>query len=119
MGAAPSSKDLRDEKKLQQDTASAASALEDIEQSVTEAEAALWTYIETCPAGDINEARQRIIAFYERFTDKLAALRNNKDERPKDINLPVYFDKTVHALPGSSILVREDEPSSIIAYTLS
>ncbi|KAI8141356.1 hypothetical protein BJV82DRAFT_618896 [Fennellomyces sp. T-0311] len=33
---------------------------------------------------------------------------------------PDYFrsDKKVHAMPESSILVREDEPTSIIAYTL-
>lgn len=25
----------------------------------------------------------------------------------------------VHALPGSGVLVREDEPASVVAYTLS
>lgn len=33
---------------------------------------------------------------------------------------PDYISqKTVHCFPGSSVLVREDEPTSIIAYTLS
>ena len=32
---------------------------------------------------------------------------------------PGWLEGQLHALPGGSLLIREDDPSSIIAYTLS
>jgi 1-phosphatidylinositol-3-phosphate 5-kinase len=32
---------------------------------------------------------------------------------------PEWLKGSLHALPGGSLLIREDDPSSIIAYTLS
>lgn len=35
------------------------------------------------------------------------------------LRLPDYYNGKAHALPGGHVLVREDDPASIIAYTLS
>ncbi|TIC76009.1 hypothetical protein E3Q00_00426 [Wallemia mellicola] len=45
---------------------------------------------------------------------------NSEDNAKKEKSSNDYLNNPrVHAFPGSSILVREDEPSSIIAYALS
>lgn len=54
--------------------------------------------------------------------EKMYLLNNVEEwlETMKEM-IPEYAKEggKVHALPGSGVLVREDEPASVVAYTLS
>lgn len=100
--------------------------LDVIERDLEVAAGALATAVSTTPSGQLNSVRQETIAVYRRFETKLDAIHKKGDSKDKSDDgeksrsgLPEYFGRQVHALPGSAILVREAEPSSIIAYTLS
>ena len=75
------------------------------------------------PDGVLNEARallvRRINFYFDEFTQfrKNFEVPGNCDELP--LRLPEYYDGRYHALPGSHVVLREDDPASIIAYTLS
>lgn len=100
--------------------------LDVMEQDLEIADVALRSSAAETPPGQLNRVRQEIIAVYTRFEARLDALQKNgaskdnaDDGEKRREDLPEYLGKQVHALPGSAILVREAEPSSIIAYTLS
>ncbi|ORX36029.1 hypothetical protein BD324DRAFT_520177 [Kockovaella imperatae] len=72
----------------------------------------------------LNDVRQRFTLAIRDAEERTAAWQKDHDvpEDFKDLplNLPEYVaDDKIHALPGSSILVRENEPSSIFAHALS
>jgi 1-phosphatidylinositol-3-phosphate 5-kinase len=81
------------------------------------------TYNATSP-GRLNDARQLFVSTEVAIRSKVAEWKKENGIQSEGAvpipNLPEYAGgKGVHALPGGSVLVREDEPSSIIAYTLS
>ena len=78
----------------------------------------------TSPIAQLNDIRRQLIQSYQSIQAKLDAWQKKReikvDSRDKSVELPIYLtDKKVHVLPGSMVMVREEEPSSIIAYTLS
>ncbi|KAI9315945.1 hypothetical protein BX666DRAFT_2028187 [Dichotomocladium elegans] len=79
--------------------------------------------LEQTPLERMNDFRR---VFALRATAIISQLTEWQENKCKDLfdgcgwEPPDYIkDKTVHPFPGSSVLVREEEPSSIIAYTLS
>ncbi|KAK4684262.1 hypothetical protein P7C73_g5929, partial [Tremellales sp. Uapishka_1] len=86
--------------------------------------ASLNDLLGSTPPGQINNVRKQFALQIKSATARVSAWqKQHQIEEPcEDSPLvePEYVaDPKVHALPGSSVLVREDEPSSIIAYTLS
>ncbi|KAI9493812.1 hypothetical protein BDB00DRAFT_872055 [Zychaea mexicana] len=73
----------------------------------------------------LNDVRRAFVVQAKFMLDQLTEWQ--RDRCPELIaecgwDIPDYFnsaDKRVHAMPDSSILVREDEPTSIISYTLN
>ncbi|CAO3607438.1 unnamed protein product [Mucor hiemalis] len=72
---------------------------------------------------ELNDFRRHFAIQSESIIQYLSEWQHTKCEEVTDEigwDSPDYISsKTVHSFPGSSVLVREDEPSSIIAYTLS
>lgn len=95
--------------------------LDDIESEMDNLAQTLSNAIARCNPGHINDVRQEILAAYRRYTGSLDAIQKQLriKDAPEPEDLPAYFGSQVHALPGSSVLLRESEPSSIIAHTLS
>lgn len=101
--------------------------LESIQHDLEAAEVVLASALANTPPGQLNTVRQEVISVYTQFEARLDAIQQRKiDSKEKSeeaeksrSGLPEYLGKQVHALPGSAILVREAEPSSVIAYTLS
>jgi 1-phosphatidylinositol-3-phosphate 5-kinase len=78
--------------------------------------------IGSCSNGGINGVRCKIKAAYDSLHLRILALSKTETAdiaKAAEQDLPEYFGRHVHSLPGSSVLIREDEPSSIIAYTIS
>jgi 1-phosphatidylinositol-3-phosphate 5-kinase len=79
--------------------------------------------ISQIPSSRLNDARTLIAAHHKSMEQMFTSyLKENKI--PGSLNdapfaLPGYIQGDTHALPGGSLLLREDDPSSIIAYTLS
>jgi len=75
------------------------------------------------PPSQINDARALLALQHDLFVELLTAFLKDNDvpgslaDAPFD--MPEYLQGHIHALPGGSLLVREDDPSSIIAHTLS
>ena len=93
-------------------------------QSVRGNQAALSELCSSHPATQLNDIRQKLEIAIHEAQDSLAAWQKDHDV-PEDfqdlpLDLPDYLaNDKIHALPGSSILIREDEPSSVFAYALS
>lgn len=99
-------------------------ALAQLSTDFHQVESNLYDVLAATPIGQLNDARRHISTAIKSATGKLLAWQNkfgiDHDFAASPLELPEYAkDSKVHALPGSSVLVREDEPSSIIAYTLS
>lgn len=62
---------------------------------------------------DAIRANQQAIESY-----KKEYVPESKAEEPA-LRTPGYYDGGIHALPGGHVLIREDDPASIIAFTLS
>ncbi|WWC58469.1 uncharacterized protein I303_101012 [Kwoniella dejecticola CBS 10117] len=93
-----------------------------LEESI-DCRTALLNEIEASPPSQVNNAR---IEFAQRFQTIAARLEECKVERAMagSTDILSYLPKhirsaTSFALPGSSVIVRLEEPTSIIAYTLS
>lgn len=86
-------------------------------------ETGLYDCISTTEPSQINDARRAFTATAKSISLKLAASekQSGEDASKDDLDpfLPDFMKEKTHALPGSHVLIREDEPSSIIAYTLS
>lgn len=95
--------------------------LDVIENELDNVAVALRDAVDRCNPGQMNDVRQEVLANYRRYVSQLDEIQKRLKVKdvPEPEDLPLYFGKKVHALPGSSVLIREDEPSSIIAYTLS
>jgi 1-phosphatidylinositol-3-phosphate 5-kinase len=79
--------------------------------------------ISQIPSSRLNDARTLITAHHNHMEQMLTLyLKDNKvpgSLSDVSLSLPDYIGGDVHAMPGGSLLVREDDPSSVIAYTLS
>lgn len=84
--------------------------------------------ISSTPQGLFNDLRISFSAFIRSSLSEIEAwekkyLPENADEGLEALKemIPEYAKEggRVHALPGSGVLVREDEPASVVAYTLS
>ncbi|KAK8866021.1 hypothetical protein IAR55_001172 [Kwoniella newhampshirensis] len=85
---------------------------------------ALHELLLSTPAGQVNDVRrqfvQKTLNSSRKITNwqKTYGIEESFDDVP--LRVPEYVsDATVHTIPGSAILVRENEPSSLIAHTLS
>ncbi|WVQ85237.1 hypothetical protein IAT38_007402 [Cryptococcus sp. DSM 104549] len=91
------------------------------------AKSALLSSLSTTPPSQINDVRIQLALHIKQSSGKLAAWQKKHGAEEVEgwdkveVKVPEYAVEggKVHALPGSGVLVREDEPSSIIAYTLS
>ena len=102
-------------------TLNPANALNLISSDLSDAEDRLISSLNECSIGDLNDIRQRLVVIRPSFVDRLDEWQKKLEvttveEEPR---LPPYFDAQTHVIPGSSVIVREQEPSSIIAHTLS
>ncbi|KAI8646176.1 hypothetical protein BD408DRAFT_381112 [Parasitella parasitica] len=72
---------------------------------------------------ELNDFRRYFAIQSESIIQYLTEWQESKCDEVTDAcgwHSPDYISlKSVHCFPGSSVLVREDEPTSIIAYTLS
>ena len=96
---------------------SLAKILDDIEKS----ESSLKESIDPV---QLNDARIEFARSVKRIEKDMAGWQAQHDVPIEfgdiPLDLPSYMQEgKIHALPGSSVLLREDEPSSIFAYTLS
>jgi hypothetical protein len=75
------------------------------------------------PHSQSNDVRALLALHHERLVELFTAFLRDNDipgslaDAP--FVLPEYLKGHLHALPGGSLLVKEDDPSSIIAHTLS
>jgi 1-phosphatidylinositol-3-phosphate 5-kinase len=87
----------------------------------------LLQLLASCPAEQVNDVRRAFAANVSQILikavtwQKTHASEESFAETP--LRIPNYADNRtegkVWALPGSAVLVREEEPSSVIAYTMS
>jgi len=87
-------------------------------------EARLYNALASTPKSQLNDVRRQFSAIIKKSTIEISAWveQNSIEEQPEKLrsDLPAWASNgKIHALPGSSVLVHEDEPSSVIAYTLS
>lgn len=84
--------------------------------------------ISSTPQSLFNDLRISFSSFIKSSLSEIAAwekmyLPDNVEEWLETMKemIPEYAKEggRVHALPGSGVLVREDEPASVVAYTLS
>jgi len=98
-------------------------AIDDIELELRRTETDLDIALTECFSGQLNDVRQRLLTKHRMFKGRLDELRKELEIKEGDQNegaeLPCYFGSKIHAPPGSSFLIREDEPSSVISYALS
>ncbi|EIW72592.1 hypothetical protein TREMEDRAFT_58763 [Tremella mesenterica DSM 1558] len=96
--------------------------LDILREEAIRVEKGLKDTISSSQALRLNDIRRQFSSQMNVLSAKLDTWRKkNKIDSPPGTPLwrPEYAAEKVHALPGSSILIREDEPSSVIAYTLS
>lgn len=90
--------------------------------------------LRVCSHGTLNDTRRLFMAAARSLSQRLALWEQHHAEElgqadaaspdastpPTDFPIPSFMrEKGVHVLPGSSVIIREDEPASIIAHTLS
>ncbi|ORY33694.1 hypothetical protein BCR39DRAFT_518613 [Naematelia encephala] len=99
-------------------------ALQNLSASFRVLEAGLYDTLADTPPGQLNDVRREFCLAAKSVHGKLAewqkanAITEDFDGVPAV--LPDYVgEPKVWALPGSSVLIREEEPGSVIAYTLS
>ena len=94
-----------------------------MEVAVDQAKAVCKEQLALLNSATLNDGRQSLIEDVRNFSEQLEAWQKKHacdfDDSEAPLALPEYYGAKVHALPGSAVLVREDEPSSLIAYTLS
>ncbi|CEP06872.1 hypothetical protein [Parasitella parasitica] len=88
----------------------------------TDHQAMLYT-LSDISLNELNDFRRYFAIQSESIIQYLTEWQESKCDEVTDAcgwDSPDYISlKSVHCFPGSSVLVREDEPTSIIAYTLS
>jgi 1-phosphatidylinositol-3-phosphate 5-kinase len=87
-----------------------------------EAERHICEKLDASGAGQLNDSRLALSDLIGTLLSEIADWRRSRKvgDDLECSTVPEYTKPgKVHALPGSSVLVREDEPSSIVAYTLS
>jgi len=99
------------------------SQLDSIELKVGSAETDLVASLAEAASGQLNDIRQNVLSTYQKLKaevdDSYKKLGMKEEDFGEAPALPCYFSSKTHAPPGSSFLVREEEPSSIISYALS
>jgi len=99
------------------------SQLDPIELKVGSAETDLVASLAEAASGQLNDIRQNVLSTYRKLKAEVDDSYRKLGMKEEDFGdapvLPCYFSSKVHAPPGSSFLVREEEPSSIISYALS
>ncbi|KAL7424765.1 hypothetical protein Q5752_000449 [Cryptotrichosporon argae] len=103
---------------------SGTATLIDVSASFRHLELALYDLLGSTPASQINGVRRRLIRAIHDSTAELDKWQKAHDSEETFEGVPLAIpdyatDPKIHCLPGSATLVREDEPSSLIAYTLS
>jgi 1-phosphatidylinositol-3-phosphate 5-kinase len=105
---------------------SALNTLQDLLDDIDGTEKRLLEELETTSAAQLNDTRVSFCTESSRLQRSLDEwMAGNKAEIPADFAapcpLPDYAKQQGGALciPGGSILIRPDEPGSVIAYTLS
>lgn len=114
--------DALDKSQAKTEAAANDTAVSHVSSQMLEAtESRIKSTLESTPPGQINSIRRELILSVRQFQRSVKPPKSDTvDTSSGELPLPVYVDsKKVHVLPGSSVVIREDEPSSIIAYTLS
>jgi hypothetical protein len=98
--------------------------LDDLTAASRKEEFALYDSLSRSRPGQINDVRRKFVRRICAARLRLQKLRSDMETDPSENWLalvePQYStDSTLHPLPESFVLVRDNEPSSIIAYTLS
>lgn len=79
--------------------------------------------VDTTADSLLNDARayftDRIRAIYDEFAKFRKTYQVAGDCNHIPVRHPPYYDGKYHALSGGHVVLREDDPASIIAYTLS
>ncbi|WRT64251.1 uncharacterized protein IL334_001182 [Kwoniella shivajii] len=102
-----------------------ANSLSSLESNLLSTRNQLLDRLSSAPASEINDMRRSLADEVKSATSRLTDwLRKCSCDQVilNDIILPIpdyAREDDIFALPGSSVLVRVDEPASIIAYTLS
>ncbi|WVF70562.1 hypothetical protein IAT40_005353 [Kwoniella sp. CBS 6097] len=99
-------------------------ALQALSTEIASAKDTLLELLNVTPASQLNDTRRQFALQIKTISPKIAALKKKPegeaDVEKIDLSTPEYASsETVFALPGSTVLIREDEPASVIAYTLS
>ena len=99
-------------------------SLADLVSACRKDESSLYDFLETVHAGQINDVRRRFLRRGRAARARVIQLHDRQNlslgEHWLSLEEPAYFtDEALHVLPGSFVLVRDDDPSSVIAYTLS
>ncbi|WVQ97361.1 hypothetical protein IAU59_004473 [Kwoniella sp. CBS 9459] len=98
--------------------------LQALSAEATSVKDTLLELLRITPPSQLNDARRQSAQQIKMLSPKIAALANHLEGdgpvNENDLPTPEYAtNETVFALPGSTVLIREDEPASVIAYTLS
>ncbi|UZJ55341.1 hypothetical protein CBS101457_004661 [Exobasidium rhododendri] len=97
-----------------------------VKESLRKSEFELYDALKCTKVSSLNDVRKQFRDRAKSAKNRLIAWENkhlSEDElkrlKPVNFSEPEYFGKGKHAFPGSRYLLREEEPLSIIAYTLS
>lgn len=98
--------------------------LNDLKYSLRSDEFELYAQLKGSLPDDLNTIRKSLLDRIRYTTKKMQTWRKKHmadDAAITDtkLTLPEYANDSFHVFPGSSVLIRESEPSSIIAFTLS
>lgn len=106
-------------------TASSASSLAlltNLRQAFTATEQSLYSALNTTPVNRINDVRRMFLSTSKAAENRLAAWEKkhaNGLVAKQGYKEPDWWSNGSYALPGGSIIVKEGEWASIIAFTLS
>ncbi|OCF31113.1 hypothetical protein I316_07245 [Kwoniella heveanensis BCC8398] len=98
--------------------------LQTLSAEIANAKETLLKLLDSTPPSQLNDVRRQFTLQIKTLSPKIAAAHSKTGEdtaaESLDLPTPEYASSgTVFALPGSAVLIREDEPASVIAYTLS
>ncbi|KAI9266247.1 hypothetical protein EDC94DRAFT_32754 [Helicostylum pulchrum] len=115
--------DAADAKKCQAESKSLDGEIKALSKRLDTDHQSLLQILADTSINELNDFRRHFAIQSESIIQYLTEWQMTKCEEVSDAiawDSPDYISKkTVHCFPGSSVLVREDEPTSIIAYTLS
>lgn len=107
---------------------SAASApvvlLSNLRQAFQATEQALYTSLNKSPASSVNDVRRLFVSSSKAASKRLAAWQAKHASGAEEVVGKVYYPEPewwapgCHSLPGGSVVVREGEWASVIAFTL-